>query len=418
LPKGWATVSLADVGDWGSGGTPRTTEPRYYEGDVPWIRSGDLPDGPIREHPVCISEEAVANSAAKWVPAGAVLIAMYGATIGKLGLTTYPVTTNQAVATCQCSDAVLPQFLFWLLRRMRPDLIEMGQGGAQPNISQQLLKKLEIALPPLAEQRRIVAKLDQVMARTARARAELARIPALITHHKRAILETVFSNASWKRFEFFDVLNFKGGSQPPKSTFSNAPGPGLVRLLQIRDFASDEKAVFIEDSSRWPKCEADDIMVGRYGASVGKILTGKAGAYNVALVKMIVDPRLLRRFVYYWLQSSVFQEALGIVSRSAQDGFNKGDLESVLVPVPSLEEQEAAVQMIDDALGRLERAAQEHAQATRLLNNLDQALLAKAFRGELVPQDPADEPAAALLARIRAERQGAAPPSRKRKARA
>jgi type I restriction enzyme S subunit len=175
--------------------------------------------------------------------------------------------------------------------------------------------------------------------------------------------------------------------------------------LQIRDFASDEKAVFIRDATRWPKCTADDIMVGRYGASVGKVLTGKGGAYNVALVKIIIDPSIFEKlFIFYWLKTDAFQSAVLAVSRSAQNGFNKSDLEAVHVPVPSIDVQKKVVRVIETAYTWIDRLASEATSARKLIDHLDQAVLAKAFRGELVPQDPNDEPASVLLGRIREER--------------
>ena len=178
LPKGWAAMPLGNIGQWGSGGTPKSKEPSFYDGDIPWIRSGDLPDGPVEAHEITISEKGLKSSAAKWVRENAVMIAMYGATIGRLGITTYPVTTNQAVAFCipnsKLGDS---KFIFWLLRSMRETLVALGQGGAQPNISQEILKKQIALIPPLPEQHRIVAKLDSLTGRTARAREELGRIP-------------------------------------------------------------------------------------------------------------------------------------------------------------------------------------------------------------------------------------------------
>ncbi len=433
LPNGWALVTLADVGDWGSGGTPRTTEPRYYEGDIPWVRSGDLPDGPISEHSICISEEAVANSAAKWVPENAVLIAMYGATIGKLGLTTYPVTTNQAVATCRCSDAVLPLFLFWLLRRMRPDLIEMGQGGAQPNISQQLLKKLEIALPPLAEQRCIVAKLEQVMARTARARAELARIPALIAHHKRSLYAAAFSGQwarskwSWERADAACDRVQSGGT--PKEGFADDGVPFLkvYNIVDQRiDFAYRAQFVTSEIHTRALKksiARPGDVLMNIVGPPLGKVAV-IPDAYpewniNQALTLFRPSERVSSAWLYHFLCSgisvrSVINETRGMVG---QVNISLSQCRAFELPTPPLDEQRDIVRRLESAFAWLDKVAHEHAQATRLLDHLDQALLAKAFRGELVPQDPTDEPAATLLARIRAEREGAAPATRKRKAR-
>ena len=112
-------------------------------------------------------------------PAGAVLVALYGATIGKLGITTYAVTTNQAVAYCVPNLALTSvEFLFYYLLNMRPALIALGQGGAQPNISQIILKSQPLMLPPLDEQRRIVAKLSTLSGRSKNARKELNRIPS------------------------------------------------------------------------------------------------------------------------------------------------------------------------------------------------------------------------------------------------
>jgi type I restriction enzyme S subunit len=126
-----------------------------------------------------------------------------------------------------------------------------------------------------------------------------------------------------------------------------------------------------------------------------------------------------RLFLYFWLQSSTFQTALSSVSRSAQDGFNKGDLESIFFPLVDVERQHAAAAKAVAALAEIDRLTAEATAARRLLERLDQAILAKAFRGELVPQDPADEPASVLLARIKAARAAAPTGARRgRKAKA
>lgn len=408
-PQGWAHVTLDEVGRWGSGGTPKATESSYYGGDIPWIRSGDLPDGPISSHEATISETGLANSSAKWVAEGAVLVAMYGATIGKLGVTKYPVTTNQAIAFVEPFDGIEARYLFENLRYRRPELVALGQGGAQPNISQEILKAQPFALPPLAEQRRIVAKLDALIAHVTRARTELNRTPMLARHLRQAAVSVVATTSDANIVRFDEVLDYKGGSQPPKSAFHSELADGRIRLLQIRDFASDHKAVYIDDNGKWPRCGADDIMIGRYGASVGKILTGKAGAYNVALVKMVFDRTVIEpRFLFHWLKGDTFQGRLREISRSAQDGFNKEDLADLPFPLLSLTEQASAARKADNLLARADRLEAEAIRARMLLDRLESAILAKAFCGELVPQDPSDEPAQALLDRIRAQRAAAA----------
>ena len=116
-------------------------------------------DGIITDIPESITEEAVANSSAKLNPAGSVLIAMYGATIGKLGILTFPATTNQACCACIQYDAVIQDYLFYFLLSQRNEFIAKGGGGAQPNISKEIIIGTEIPIPPLAEQERIVYEI-------------------------------------------------------------------------------------------------------------------------------------------------------------------------------------------------------------------------------------------------------------------
>jgi type I restriction enzyme S subunit len=188
----------------------------------------------------------------------------------------------------------------------------------------------------------------------------------------------------WVEAGFGQLFDFKGGSQPPKATFSDHQKGGYVRLLQIRDFDSDAKAVFIKDHPRWPKCTADDIMIGRYGASVGRILTGKSGAYNVALVKMIFEREFFdASWVRLFLLSDYFQYPLRRISRSAQNGFNKADLEQIKVPLAPLREQRRIVAKVDSVSSKSKRARDHFDHIPRLVEKYKQAILAAAFRGEL-----------------------------------
>ena len=164
-PDSWATVPLARLGAWGSGGTPKKHRKDYYGGSIPWFVIGDLNYGILREAGTCITELGLAESSATVVPEGAVLIAMYGASIGKAAITGIECTTNQAIAHCVPDlDLINADYLFLLIRALQDDLVEEGKGMAQPNISQTILKHLLVALPPLAEQHRIVARVDELMA--------------------------------------------------------------------------------------------------------------------------------------------------------------------------------------------------------------------------------------------------------------
>ena len=213
----------------------------------------------------------------------------------------------------------------------------------------------------------------------------------------------------WKICTFEDLFDFKGGSQPPKSTFADEEKLGYIRLLQIRDFESDKLAVFIKDEKRWPKCEEDDILIARYGASLGRICSGKRGAYNVALVKVIFDKLNLNRdWVKLFLKSKWFQDPLFLVSRSAQSGFNKAEVFPRPVPLPPLNEQRRIVEKIEALTDRSRKARAALDQIPALLDQFRQSVLAAAFRGDLTAdwraQNPDVEPAKALLERIRVKR--------------
>ena len=161
MPDNWAWTTLGNIGTWQAGGTPSRSNKSYYGGNIPWLKTGDLNDGLITNIPEKITEDAVANSSAKINPTGSVLIAMYGATIGKLGILTFPATTNQACCACTEYFAITQHYLFYFLLSHRDMFIAKGGGGAQPNISKEIIVNTAIPLPPLAEQERIVTEIER-----------------------------------------------------------------------------------------------------------------------------------------------------------------------------------------------------------------------------------------------------------------
>ena len=161
LPKGWCETLLGNIGHWQSGATPSRLRKDYYNGDIPWLKTGDLNDSVIKSIPETITRKALEETSVKLNPTGSVLIAMYGATIGKIGILALPATTNQAC--CACVDYMCDKmFLFYFLLANRKRFIAMGGGGAQPNISKEKITNTHIPLPPLSEQHRIVAKIEEL----------------------------------------------------------------------------------------------------------------------------------------------------------------------------------------------------------------------------------------------------------------
>ena len=135
----------------------------YYGGNIPWLKTGDLNDGVITSIPEYITEEGLNNSSAKLNPEGSVLIAMYGATIGKVGILGMPATTNQACCACIDYEGVHQKYLFYFLLSHKDEFIALGGGGAQPNISKDIIVKTLIPIPPINEQGKIVTQIDALL---------------------------------------------------------------------------------------------------------------------------------------------------------------------------------------------------------------------------------------------------------------
>ena len=163
IPDSWEWVRLGNIGDWGAGATPSRQHPEYYGGDVLWLKTGDLNDGVIQDTSEKITEAGVANSSVKVNQPGNILIAMYGATIGKLGIVGKTLVTNQACCGCTPFKGIYNLYLFYYLLSARNRLIELGSGGAQPNISKTKIENFIFPLPPLEEQKRIVTKIEKIM---------------------------------------------------------------------------------------------------------------------------------------------------------------------------------------------------------------------------------------------------------------
>ncbi|EAK7137577.1 restriction endonuclease subunit S [Campylobacter coli] len=166
LPQGWEWKNLGEIANTSSGGTPSRNKKEYWEnGNIKWLKSGELNDGYIDFIEENITEEAIKNSSAKIFQKGTLLIAMYGATAGKLGILNLDSTTNQAICAFLHKDKnikFLEKFLFYFLFFLRDKIIKDSFGGAQPNINQTYIKNLQIPLPPIKEQEQIASHLDEL----------------------------------------------------------------------------------------------------------------------------------------------------------------------------------------------------------------------------------------------------------------
>ena len=162
IPRNWIWVELGKIGRWQSGSTPNRLNKAYYGGNIPWLKTGDLNDRYITHIPEYITEKALNETSVKLNPIGSVLIAMYGATIGKIGILTFAATTNQACCACDVFEGIEKEYLFYFLLSHKEEFIKLGGGGAQPNISKEKIVSTYIPLPPNAEQIRIIKTIHQL----------------------------------------------------------------------------------------------------------------------------------------------------------------------------------------------------------------------------------------------------------------
>ena len=187
----------------------------------------------------------------------------------------------------------------------------------------------------------------------------------------------------WKLKKFTDVFDINGGTQPPKSEFISEPREGYIRLLQIRDFGAKPVPTYIPDNGKRRTCTEQDILIGRYGASVGRICTGMSGAYNVALARVAKPDYIDTGYLKYFLKSDIFQRPLSMLSRSAQNGFNKKDLSTFDFYQPPQVEQQRIAEKLDSVLTKVEQAQARLDKIPTILKRFRQSVLAAATSGEL-----------------------------------
>lgn len=193
IPKGWIKTTLYEIAQWGSGGTPSRKNVKFYRGSIPWVKTGELGPKYIRFAQEHITQEAIKRSSAKVFPKGSVGIAMYGATIGKLSIWAADLSTNQACAVAQPRQEIFSsEFLYYFLLSQKHALIKAGKGGAQPNISQGLLKGWPICLPPANEQRRIVDKIEELFSELDKGIESLKTAREQLKVYRHAILKHAF----------------------------------------------------------------------------------------------------------------------------------------------------------------------------------------------------------------------------------
>jgi type I restriction enzyme S subunit len=381
----WNEVHLDDCCEIVSGATPSTTAAANWNGDISWVTPADLSG--LRSHyisdtPRKLTQRGLESCSASVLPAKSVLFSSR-APIGNVAINTVPMATNQGFKSfIPKPDTIDHKFLFHWLRANRSHIESLGNGATFKEVSKATVSKIKILLPPLPEQRRIAAILDEADALRAKRRESLAQLESL----RQSIFIEMFGDPVTNPKGFpartlGEIIKFEGGSQPPASTFSSEDAPDRIRLVQIRDFKSDRFKTYIPRKLCKRLFEEDDVMIGRYGPPVFQILRGLSGSYNVALMKAVPRDGVTKDFVFHLLkEEQLHNYVVGNSERTAgQSGVNLELLENYQAYLPP---EELQIQF-SEKMSQLRKMASNMTETQSVSDALFASLQHRAFRGEL-----------------------------------
>ncbi|WP_269539402.1 restriction endonuclease subunit S [Cerasicoccus fimbriatus] len=403
--KNWKTVKLGEVCKTASGGTPSRSKKEYYEGGtIPWLMSGEVNKGEICEVDNFITELGFKNSSAKLFPEDTVLVAMYGATAGKVGILRLPATSNQAVCGVFPNKLYDPSFIYYLLRSREAELVGQAVGNAQPNISQQKIKNLEIPLPPLEEQQRIVAILDTAFAAINTATAN--------TQQVLANAREVFERGAKKTFDSIipsDCETKTVAELAENKKGSMRTGPFGSQLLH-KEFVSEGIAVLgidnaVNNQFAWGerrfitpekyeslkryKVYPGDVVITIMGtcgrsaiipADIGDAINSKH-LCCISLNRELCLPEYLH--AYFLHHDRSIQHQLEHGKGSIMNGLNMGIIKELPVLTPNIFQQHRIVEQLDALSERTSHLATLAQTKLDRLDELKQSLLHQAFTGQL-----------------------------------
>ena len=400
IPESWMWVRVGSCGSWGSGATPSRTNSEYYGGTIPWLKTGDLNDGIITEIPEYITELALEKTSVRLNPIGSVLMAMYGATIGKLGILGIEATTNQACCACIPYEGIYNKFLFYFLMASRTAFIKMGEGGAQPNISKEKIVNALFPLPPLSEQKRIVAKIEELLPyidRYEQAWNKLEQFNSRFPEDmKKSLLqyaiqgklveqrpeegtaEELFTQIQKEKQRLIAEKKIKKEKSLPEITDDEKPFDipeswKWVRIGEIFGLQAGKNItssnIYEEKSKQNPYLcfggngvrgfvanynrEGHFALIGRQGALCGNVNLAE-GRFYATEHAVVVDHYNMTNVLWCgW-----FLKALNLnqyATATAQPGLAVANIVKVLIPLPPLEEQKRIVEKLEQLLPLCER---------------------------------------------------------------
>jgi type I restriction enzyme S subunit len=423
LPIGWEFVTFPEVVFFQEG--PGLRKYQYRESGIPFLNIRTFVDEKI-DKKLCnyLDPEEVEQKYKHFlIDANDILVATSGS-IGKIAIASskdLPLMLNTSIMRFRPIDEQVLErrFLYFFLKSNHffTQAKSAWTGTAQKNMGPSHVKTFTILLPPLNEQRRIVEKLDRIFDRLRKVRDELSHIKKLIDRYRQAVLTAACSSENYENGEIVDiqsVAHVGTGSTPLKSNssyYADIGIPWIISAATNQPFVTEASEFVTEyaiSECRLKKYPIGTLLVAMYGEGKtrGQVTELAIEAtINQACAAIIVNESLAcKEYVKLALQANYF-EMRQLAEGGNQPNLNLSKIRNFLIFLPPLEEQKEIVRRVEERFARIDKLEQEYQKAVKLCDRLEQATLAKAFRGELVSQDPNDEPASVLLERIRAEQQ-------------
>lgn len=452
LPRGWAEVRLGDVAEISTGTTPPASNRDYYGGELPFIKPSSLLDQPIADAEETVSTLGEAHT--RIVPSGAVFVSCIG-NLGKTGLTTTRSAFNQQINAVVFSNMVVPRFGFYACQLLRPYLESVASATTISIVNKSKFSQAPIRIAPLPEQHRIVAEIETQLTRLDAAVAALERSRANLKRYRAAVLkaacegrlvptEAELARVEGREYEPASELLQRDRRRSvvvPHGIADPLPegwlGTSIGELFSVHVGATPSRAKpeFWNGDIPWVssgevafrtirstrECITEE---GRRNSSttihpVGTVLIGMIGEgrtrgqvamlgipacnnQNSAAIR-VSEAGMSPEYVYHYLTGQ-YEQTRQMSSGNNQPALNKRRVGEIPLPLPPLVEQRRIAAEVERLLSVVEEMERAVKNGLKRAAKLRRAILRKAFAGELVPQDPSDEPASVLLERIRAER--------------
>lgn len=435
LPTSWQAAKISQIiDDIVGGGTPTKTNPENFKGNIPFMTVKDMRGRLITNTIDKISEDALHNSATTLVPPDTLVIATRMA-LGKIAKTTQATAINQDIKAIYPSNGIEKRYIehFW---RYRAQYIEsIGTGTTVKGIRLEDIRSLSIPVAPSNEQRRIADKLDRVLARVDAANEHLSRVAPLIKRFRKSVLAAAVSgqltdaralpSQDWKTAKLGDLGTLARGKSKHRPRNDPSLYGGRYPFIQTGDIANSNGLIThhsktyndkgLAQSELWPK---GTLCITIAANIADTAILDYDACFPDSIVGFLADESTcIAKFVKHSIDV-IKEDIERLAPATAQKNINLAILSEIPIRIPSVEEQSEIVRRVEKLFAFADRLEERLSQAQAAVQKLTPALLAKAFRGELVPQDPNDEPASELLKRLQESRTECAKPSRAKKPRA